>query len=162
MDKQVLKDNLDFYEKIINVTRINDQIVHELTGAMVSLYALTTFSMCKTEFVERDNTVVFKVNGNEVRINNRYDSIFRLTYLRYLAELYLKNNKGLRIIYDYFDHTNSDEYDLYNETYDYINLRKQYIDDVDNNFIKNHVYSLQSRLSNIQTLLEELDRKDYE
>lgn len=158
IDYKILKDNLDFYEKIINVTRINDGIVHELTGAMVSLHALTTFNMCETKFDGSNNTAVFRINGNEVRIDNRYDSIFRLTYLKYLAELYLKDNKGLRIIQNYLKYTNSDKNDFYNEIYDYVQLRKQYIDDDENNndYIKHHIYSLQERFSKIRTLLEEL------
>lgn len=163
MDRQVLKDNLDFYEKIIKVTTINDKIVHELTGAMVSLHALTTFNISKAEFDTRNKNVIFKVNGEEVCISGYWDDIFRLVYLEYLCELYLKDNKGLRIIQNYTEYTHSSLWDLEDALYSYNDLRKNYVSgSEDVNFINHHICSLQRRLSNIQELLNELDKENYE
>ena len=158
MDYGILKDNLDFYEKIINVTKINDKITNELNGAIGHLYSLTTFNMCLTDFDNRNKSVILKANNEQIQINNIYNVIFRLTYLRYLIENLAKENKGLKIIYDYLECTNSNIDDLNSELYDYIKARKEYVNDNDDNinYIKQYVYSLQNRLNNIQKLLEEL------
>lgn len=160
MNNNKLKDHLDFYEKIIKVMSVNDKIVNELTGAMVSLHALTTFNMYEAKFDAKTKDVTFFANYNkEIYINDHYNDIFRLVYLKYLCELYLKDNKGLRLIKNYIDYTHSDFNDLDNGLYSYIELRKKYVDDNKNiDFIKHHIYSLQDRLNNIETLLlEELE-----
>ena len=158
MDYGILKDNLDFYEKIINVMKINDKITNELNGAIGYLYSLTTFNMCLTDFDNRNKSVILKANNEQIQINNIYNVIFRLTYLRYLIENLAKENKGLKIIYDYLECTYSNIDDLNSELYDYIKARKEYVNNSDDNidYLEQYVYSLQNRLNNIQKLLEEL------
>lgn len=159
MDYKILKDNLDFYEKIVNLTKINDKITSELNGAIGHLYSLTTFNMCLTNFDSRNKSVILKSGNEQVEIKNIYNVIFRLTYLRYLIENLAKENKGLRIIYDYLECTNCSIDDLNSELYDYIEARKEYVNDSNENveYLKQYIYSLQNRLNNIQNLLEELE-----
>lgn len=159
MDYGTLKDNLDFYEKIINVTKVNDKITNELNGAIGHLYSLTTFNTCLTDFDNRNKLVTLKADNEQIKIKNIYNVIFRLTYLRYLIENLAKENKGLRIIYDYLECTNCSVDDLNSELYDYIKTRKEYVNDSDENiqYLKQYVYALQIRLNNIQVLLEELE-----
>ena len=159
MDYGTLKDNLDFYEKIINVTSVNDKITNELNGAIGHLYSLTTFNMRLTDFDSRNKLVILKVDNEQIQITNIYNVIFRLTYLRYLIENFAKKNKGLRIIYDYLECTNCSVDDLNSELCDYVKARKEYVSDSDENiqYLKQYVYALQIRLNNIQALLEELE-----
>lgn len=160
MDHEILKDNLDFYEKIINVTRVNDRITAELNGALGHLYSLTTFNSWLTKFNSQDESISFAYKTYEYNSSSEIfpDIIFKLVYLRYLIENLGKENKGLRIIQNYIEYTDSNIDDLNNDLCDYIRFRKEYFNDNNENinYLKQYVYSLQDRLNNIQTLLEEL------
>lgn len=161
MDNNILKDNLDFYEKIVNVTRINDQITNELNGALGYLYSLTTFNSWLVKFNSEDESISFAHKTYEYGSSSDRlsDVIFKLVYLRYLIEILVKENKGLRIIQNYIEYTNSDIDDLYDDLYSYKNIRKEYASDSDENikYLEQYVYCLQDRLNNIQKLLEELE-----
>jgi hypothetical protein len=160
MDYGILKDNLDFYEKINNVTKINDKITNELNGAIGHLYSLTTFNSWLVKFNPEDETISFiyktyEYGGSSDRFT---DVIFKLVYLRYLIENLAKENKGLRIIQNYIEYTDSDIDDLHDDLYSYMNIRKGYSSNNDDNIdcLEQYIYSLQDRLNNIQKLLEEL------
>lgn len=158
MDNSILKDNLDFYEKIANVTRINDQITNELNGILEYLYSLTTFGMCLSDFDQRDETVVFRVGVKQIVIEDYSNVIFKLTYLKELIHNSAKKNEGLRIVYNYSEYIDSNISNLYEDLYDYIGSRKEYIDDSVETiaYLKQYIYCIQDRLNNIQKLLDEL------
>lgn len=159
MDQQVLKDNLDFYEKIIKVTTINDKISNELNASLGLLYSLTTFNSWLAKFNPEDETVVFSFKTYEFDADDCFNPILKLVYLRYLIENLGKENKGLRIIQNFSEYTNSSIDDLNDNLCDYIRFRKEYANDSDENikFLQKYVWNLQERLNSIQKLLNELE-----
>lgn len=159
MNCDALKNNLDFYEKINKVNTINDKLVNKLQGSAVHIYNAICFNYSYAKFDPKEECVIINSSDRQIVIRDKSDTVFKLTYLHSMLEDYLKNNSGLRLIYDYINYTKSDFVDLRSEIHYYLKLRESYIqEDKDRlEYLKAHIEWLRINIITINDILKELE-----